>query len=394
MTARTGAHHTATGQGSLFLALVLAAVALRPQLVALGPLEDEIRSGLGISRAAFGVLSALPLVGMGVFALGAAPLARRVGTRTAVALALWILTAGSLLRVVAPGYLIVVATTIALSIGMGLGNALPAMVVKERAPLAAATGTAAYTAGIQIGATIAAALAVPLSVWAGGWRASLAVIALLGLGAALTWPLLVGHAPQAGARTGPAGERDTRVPAVWRPLAGVLAATNCMYYGVIAWVSADLIQAGWSASAAGLALAVLSVASIISTVIYGMLGGRIGTRASWAVCSMAGLIIGLAGIVLAPGLALVWALIFGLGNGSGFAAMMTFPLDLIDDPAAVAAVAGRMLLGGYVVGAIAPPLLGLLRDMTGSYVLGFAGLIAFVLVAIPIVFGLGRRARG
>jgi len=27
-------------------------------------------------------------------------------------------------------------------------------------------------------------------------------------------------------------------------------------------------------------------------------------------------------------------------------------------------------------------------------VLGFAGLIAFVLVAIPIVFGLGRRARG
>ena len=59
-----------------------------------------------------------------------------------------------------------------------------------------------------------------------------------------------------------------------------------------------------------------------------------------------------------------------------------------------AAVAGRMLLGGYVVGATAPPLLGLLRDTTGSYVLGFAGLIVFVLMAIPIVFGLGRRARG
>lgn len=380
-----------SGRGALFVALALAAVALRPQLVALGPLEDEIRTGLGTSRTAFGLLQALPLVGMGVFALAVAPLARRVGTRTAVLLALWILTVGSLLRVVSPGYVAVLAATIVISIGMGLGNALPPMVVKERAPGAVTVGTATYTTGIQIGATLAAALAVPLAAWAGGWRASLALITVFSLAAAVAWPLLVGHARAKPASPVGTAARGTGVPTVWKPLAAVLAATNCTYYGVIAWLSAALVQAGWSASAAGIVLALLSAASIVSTVLFGLMGSRIGTRAGWAVMSMTGLIIGLAGIVLAPGLAVVWALIFGLGNGSGFAAMMAFPLDLVEDPLGVAAVAGRMLLGSYGLGAIAPPLLGLLRDTTGGYDTGFVVLVLLVLAAVPVVVGLGRR---
>jgi CP family cyanate transporter-like MFS transporter len=101
----------------VFVALALAAVALRPELVGLGPLEQDVRLSLDISRAEFGVLSSLPLVGMGVFALGAGPLARRVGTRSAVGIAMWVIVAGSVLRSAAPDYTLVVVATLILAVG-------------------------------------------------------------------------------------------------------------------------------------------------------------------------------------------------------------------------------------------------------------------------------------
>ena len=214
----------ATSRAGVFVALALASIALRPQLVGLGPLQGDVRDDLGITRAAFGVLSALPLVGMGVFALGAGRFAARLGTRTAVGLALWAIVAGALLRSAAPSYALVVAATVLLGVGLGLGNALPSLVVKERLPGEATRATATYTTGIQVGAALAAALVVPLADAFGGWRGSLAALAILPAAAALAWPLLVGHltapARPAGraaraAHPGPALPR-LRLAARWR----------------------------------------------------------------------------------------------------------------------------------------------------------------------------------
>ena len=182
----------------------------------LGPLQGDVRDGLGISRAAFGVLSALPLIGMGVFALGAGRLAARLGTRTAVGLALWGIVAGSLLRSAAPSYALVVAATVLLGAGLGLGNALPSLVVKERLAGDATRATATYTTGIQVGAALAATLVVPLAGAFGGWRGSLAVLAILPAAAAVSWPL-PGRPPDRP-RAPPGARLAPRIPA--RPCRG------------------------------------------------------------------------------------------------------------------------------------------------------------------------------
>jgi CP family cyanate transporter-like MFS transporter len=373
-------------RGPVLVALALAAFALRPELVGLGPLQEDVRGDLGVSRAAIGVLSALPLVGMGVFALAARPLAARLGARRALGFALWAIVVGAGLRSLAPGYPLVVAATVVLGAGLGLGNTLPSMVVKERLREDMTLGTATYTTGIQAGATLAATLAVPLAGIAGGWRGSLAVLGLIAVIAAVCWPLLVPAAP-------PAAPGDPLAAPVAAPpppprlrlrLAALLACMSCVYYGTIAWLSSDLVDAGWSTTAAGVALGVLSAAGIASTIAFGAFGDRIGTRTGWIATAMGLMLTGMLGVVALPSLGLVWAVAFGAGNGAGFGATMTLPLDLVDDPATVVAITGPMLLGGYVVGAASPPAIGLLRDLTGGFDTGFLLLACLALVAVAL----------
>ena len=74
-----------------------------------------------------------------------------------------------------------------------------------------------------------------------------------------------------------------------------------------------------------------------------------------------------AGFAGLPGGAWVWAVIAGLCTGAMFPLVMTLPVDIGKRPVDVGAVAGLMLGLGYSIGAIAPFLLGAVRDATGSF---------------------------
>ena len=86
-----------------------------------------------------------------------------------------------------PSAWLVVLLTWPVGIGMGLGNALAPISVKEHFEKRPATGTGVYTTGIQIGSTSAAALAVPLAAWFGGWRGALIAISCVALLSLVAW---------------------------------------------------------------------------------------------------------------------------------------------------------------------------------------------------------------
>jgi CP family cyanate transporter-like MFS transporter len=56
-----------------------------------------------------------------------------------------------------------------------------------------------------------------------------------------------------------------------------------------------------------------------------------------------------------------------MGIGTLFPLAMTLPLDLSRDPAQAGAVTGMMLGVGYSITGLAPLVLGLVRDATGSF---------------------------
>ena len=104
------------------VALFLAALTLRPQIVGVGPLIPEIQDAFDTSHALVGLLGTIPVLCMGLFAPVAAYLAARVGTRRAMTLGLALIGCFGVLRAVMPSAWLVVLLTWPVGIGMGLGT--------------------------------------------------------------------------------------------------------------------------------------------------------------------------------------------------------------------------------------------------------------------------------
>ena len=96
---RTRPPPAATRSGWRLLVVVVAvALNLRPAIAAVPPLLDAIQTDLGLSATGAGLLTALPVVCMGVFAPAGTALGRRIGRETAVSCALALVACGTLVR--------------------------------------------------------------------------------------------------------------------------------------------------------------------------------------------------------------------------------------------------------------------------------------------------------
>ena len=84
------------------VALFLAALTLRPQIVGIGPLIPSIQDAFGTSHAVVGLLGTIPVLCMGLFAPVAAYLAARIGTRRAMTVGLALIGVFGILRATMP----------------------------------------------------------------------------------------------------------------------------------------------------------------------------------------------------------------------------------------------------------------------------------------------------
>lgn len=348
------------------LALFLAALALRPQVVGVGPLIPEIQDDLHTSHAVAGLLGTIPVLCMGLFAPLGAYLAARIGTRSAMALGLALIGAFGILRGIVPSAWLVVLLTWPVGVGMGIGNAIAPLAVKERFAHRPATGTGVYTTGIQLGSTTAAALAVPIAAWFGGWRAALVTFSFAACALLLCWVLLTrGEEPHAR----PAA-LVPRLPwtsgTAWL-LVAVFACMSSAYYGLNAWLPDAYTEHGWSDGRAGLLLAMMTLTAIPASFIVPWLSDRHGNRRPFLLATSALFAVAAAGLVAAPALGYVWALLAGVGQGALFSLTMTLPLDFEERPERVGALVAMMLGVGYTIAGVAPFVLGAIRDLSGSF---------------------------
>jgi CP family cyanate transporter-like MFS transporter len=375
-------------QAAVLLALFLAALALRPQIVGVGPLIPEIQEDLDTSHAVAGLLGTIPVLCMGLFAPLGAYLAGRLGARTAMTVALGLIGAFGVLRTALPSPWLVVLLTFPMGIGMGVGNSVAPIAVRERVPDAPATGTGVYTTGIQIGSTASAALAVPLAAALGGWRAALVAFSLLTLGLLVAWVTLT----RGGDPHVPAGfpHPPWRSRVAWL-LVAVFALMASSYYGLNAWLPDAYAERGWTEGEAGLLLAMMNLTAIPASFVIPWLSDRHGGRRPWLIGLSVVFLVGGTGLVAVPELAYGWALLAGISQGGMFALVMTLPLDVERDRARVGGLVAMMLGLGYTIAAASPFLLGAVRDMTGSFDAVLWTAVAFLAGLVVAVSRLPRR---
>lgn len=360
--------------------LFLATLALRPQLLAIGPLLPLIRDDLQLSASAAGLLTTIPVLCMGLFAPIGPVVAARLGPRTAFGLCLALVVGFGMLRSVAPAFWLVLLATFGIGVGIGIAGAIPSMIVSQRFASRPALGTGAYAGGIVAGSTLGAAAAVPLAV-DGDWRRALLIVSTVSLLSIAAWLLLVrGDGP-----TRPLRATIPHLP--WRYATGWLLVAafglqSLLFYGTIAWLPNVFVERGWSAAAAGSLVAIFNGVGLITILGVPLVADRMGARRQQLVLSSGVWAVTMLAVILLPAFAYIWVALLGLASGTVFLLVLTLPLDLADEPGQVGSVAALMLLGGYLVAAIGPFALGAARDVTGSFE---ASLWLLVAVAIGLV---------
>jgi CP family cyanate transporter-like MFS transporter len=379
---------------SVIAGLFIASLAMRPQILAIGPLLPFIREDLGLPAGVAGLLTTIPVLCMGLFAPVGPRLAGRIGAGAAFLACVSAIVGFGVVRALSPGVPLVLASTLGIGIGIGAAGAIPSMIVSRRLPGRPALGTGAYAGGIVAGSTIASAIAVPLAV-DDDWRRALLIISLASIGSIVAWVLLVGVGgrPPAGAT----GAR--RLP--WRDgtawlLIVVFGLQSVLYYGIVSWLPNVYVERGWNAPEAGALLAVFNGIGLLTTVGVPLVADRLGARRPQLLVSSVVAGLGLVGIILAPDLAFLWVTVLGLALGAIFPLVLTLPLDVADDAARVGSVAALMLLGGYVLSSLGPVVLGTARDLTGDFEtsLWLLVAIAILLMVSCTTLSPGRLRRG
>jgi CP family cyanate transporter-like MFS transporter len=376
------------------VALFLGGLALRPQLLIIGPLLPLIRVDLGISHAAAGLLATIPILCMGLFAVPAPLASHWLGTRRAIGACILVLGCAGILRALAPNEPLIILLTVPLGVGMGLGGALLPLLVRERFATRPASATGMYTNGFQFGSAVVSALAVPTALLLGGWRAALVALSVGIVAISAAWFWLTSADP---ARHGGAAPRlvawPLRNPLVWA-LALLFGLRSTVFQGLAAWLPTVYVERGWSESTAALLIFVINVVSLPVTAGGMWLADRLGSRRTYLGLGSAALVVSLAGLVVMPEPGLLWALAIGASLGILFPMTMTLPLDLARRPAEVGPISSMMFGVGYLIAAASPVVLGSIRDITGGFTGALAVLVgvAIVLAVITLSFSPARLA--
>src|SRR6476659_8955462 len=171
--------------------LVLLSLNLRPAAVSVGPVLAEVRTGLGMSSAATGLLTSLPVLAFACFGALAPAAAHLFGVHRVTLLALLAVVAGLFGRALTHSAALFLALSMLALGGMAMANVLLPSLVKLHFPDRVGQVTAIYTTALAVGLTGALVLTVPLSDSPGGWRFGLGAWADLALLAALPWLGLV-----------------------------------------------------------------------------------------------------------------------------------------------------------------------------------------------------------
>ena len=383
--------------GFAFIGVLLIAVNLRVSFVSVGPVLANISSDLGLSSAAAGFLTGLPLIAFAVFSPLAPGFATRLGLDRALWMSLLILASGIVLRSLpVPGFIWVGTALIGLAIAFL--NVLVPSLVKRDFPSKVSKLTGSYTATQAAFAAMGAAVVVPVAQTSpAGWRLALGIwvgLALIAMAVLLPW--LRRHS----SGTMNAATPDVSHQSPWTSALGwqvtiFMGLQSIAFYVLMAWLPTIEQSRGVPATTAGIHLSVFLLVSVFASLVAGGILHRGSDQRLVSFASGAVMVVTFLGLALAPDLILLWVLLGAIGCGSLIViALSLFSLRTVNYPQA-ASLSGMAQSVGYGLAAAGPVMFGGLRDLSGDWTLPLlvtAGIMA-VLAVTGVLAGRNRVIR-
>lgn len=376
------------------LLVVLLALNLRPMLTSIGPLLEPMRQSTGLGYQQAALLTALPVLCMGLVPL-LQPWLRRwlsehggmLGGLAAIALAcLWRLQLGSAWALI--------ASAVLAGLGVAVVQGMMPGLVNRWFPNRLVPTMGLYSAALMSGGGLAAVLGPSITAYTGHWQVGLGVWALPALLALLAWLALRPRqaAPSLGGATGGHWFGNRRA---WL-LALYFGLINGGYTSMVAWLPAYHIEHGGTAQGGGELVGLMTIFQVTGALGLPLLLRRLVDRRPGLWLALLIQLGGFLGLLLAPAWAMgLWVGMIGLGLGACFSLSLTLTLEHLRTPAQAGSLAAFVQGVGFIVTGIVPYITGWLRDISGDFQASWT-LLACTVVAMLLVtrcFAPGGYAR-
>ncbi|NIK57984.1 MFS transporter [Kribbella shirazensis] len=370
------------------------ALSLRPALTAVGPVLPRLGLDLHLGEAAQGLLGTLPLLAFAV----ASPLvhlaSRRIGMERTVFVSLLVLAVSSALRPYTGQAGLWIGTAV-VGAAIAVGNVLVPVIIKRDYAAHVSRATGIYTAFITGGAAMASILAVPIAD-AVDWRLSLAVWGGLAVVVAVIWlPRTLSPEPMP-----PTTTTDGVPPvSVWRqPMAwlvtGFMGLQSTSFYLFVNWLpTIEISTGGISERATGVHLFVFQVFGLIGGLSIPLLLKHPTNQRAGLMTASVPILLALLGLLLAPQLAIVWAVVGGLGQGAGLVAALSLISLRGRGHHETTQLSGMAQAVGYTLAAAGPVVAGYLTQVTGGWSTTLGVFATLAAVQVVIGFAAGRDTR-
>jgi CP family cyanate transporter-like MFS transporter len=364
---QTPAQPTTASRVILGFSLVLIAFNLRPVFSSASALLPEIRAGLGLSALGASLLTTLPVVCLGAFSPLAPKLVQRIGAERTLLGVLCLLALGTAMRGLSSVPLLFLGTALA-GACIAIGNVLLPGLVKRDFADRAALMTGCYTMALCAGAASAAGLTLPIEhALNGSLEGALAAWALPAFVVVLIW------LPQVLGITAQARRSGFRVEGLWRDRLAwqvtlFMGLQSALAYCVFGWLVPILRERGLDGVSAGaivsMSVMVQAAACLVAPQIA--MRGKDQRLINASLCIIA--VVALLGLLFAPlSTVWLWAVLQGIGQGGLIALAMTAIVLRSRDPHVAAHLSGMAQCVGYLLAAIGPLIVGLIRSATGSF---------------------------
>ena len=351
----------------LGVSLVLIAFNLRPVFSSASALLPEIKTELGLSSLGASLLTTLPVVCLGAFSPVAPRLAQRIGAERTLLGVLLLLALGTALRGLSSVPLLFIGTALA-GASIAVGNVLLPGLVKRDFADRAALMTGFYTMALCAGAASAAGFTLPLEhILGDSLSSALAAWGLPALIVGIIW------LPQVLSTKSQVKRSGFSVQGLWRDRLAwqvtlFMGLQSALAYCVFGWLVPILRERGVDGVTAG---AIVSVSVMVQAAAC-LVAPQIAVRGkdqrliNASLCAVA--VVALLGLLFAPLSTIwVWAVLQGIGQGGLIAVAMTTIVLRSRDPHVAAHLSGMAQCVGYLLAAIGPLVVGLIRGWTGSF---------------------------
>jgi cyanate permease len=363
------------------------------------PLLNEVMISLQMSISQAGMLMSLTTLTTMSFNFIGGILSEKFGTKITMGAGIAIITISQITMSIVNSYSIAAFLRLLLGVGIGIATICLIKAVSEWFPSKElAMAQSIQATGWALGNTLGLFLAIPLTRWLNvGWKGAFLSFGVFSLVLNLIFWLLFKESSN-GLRKKKDIQKQSRekmssllkVRELWILTIGLSGAFSSSSI-VMTWLPKSLIDVGWSDVYAAQLSTIIPLVGIPANLVGGILSDRLGKRKPLIGVSSIFLILSYAALLFDTRGTLVWiaAATSGWFNFFFIGPFLAIPSELpeIGQERSGMFIGIVQMLSG-IAGFISPMAVGWIREITGSFVLGFAfSSISSALLLIPAIFG-------